>query len=131
MSKQNISATVDDDVYEFLKQEHINTSGLVNRCLREYMNTGGDVSAVRDLRIQQLEDDAEDFEARAEKKREKAQELREAIEKQETEVDEGRREELLKKLRMVPDDPDHPLVREVADELDMTPAEAIKEANDL
>lgn len=131
MSKNNISATVDDDVYEFVQQDHINTSGLINRCLREYMNTGGDVSAVRDLRIKQLEDDAEDLLSRAENKREKAEELREAIEKQDDEVDESRREEQLKKLRMVPDDPEHMLVQQVADELNMTPEEAITEANNL
>lgn len=131
MSKNNISATIDDDVYEFVQQDHINTSGLVNRCLREYMNTGGDVSAVRDLRIQQLEDDAEDFETRAQNKRETAKELRKAIEKESNTVDEGKRKEQLEKVRMVPDDPGHMLVQEVADELDMTPEEVLEEANDL
>jgi len=130
VSKQNVSATVDDDVYEFLQQEHINTSGLINRCLKEYMNTGGDVSAVRDLRIQQLEDEAADLASRASKKRERAEELREALETKQEEAAEETLQDILDDAANTPADPTHPHVVDHADAADMTPEELAREIAD-
>lgn len=127
VSKPNISATVDEDVHEFLQQDHINISGLVNRCLREYMNTGGDVSAVRDLRIQQLEDDAADLQNRAENKRERAEELRAAIESSEQAREEERLERALDRLEMVPANPENGFIIEQAEDLEITPEELARE----
>jgi len=126
VSKNRVSATVDDDVYEFLQQDHINMSGLINRCIREYMNTGGDVSAVRDLRIQQLEDEAEDLKSRAENKREKANRLREQIEASNESDREERLNEVVSSAGMIPADPSHPFVQQHSDELDMTTDELAK-----
>jgi len=127
VSKNNISATVDDDVYEFVQQDHINTSGLVNQCLKQYMNTGGDVSAVRDLRIQQLMDEAEEYDTLAEKKREQAEELQEAYERAEAEDTEERRQEVIDNAENIPADPSHPHFVE-AEGVDMTPEELAKAA---
>lgn len=130
MSKHNISATVDDDVYEFLQQDHINISGLVNRCLTEYMNTGGDVSAVRDLRIQQLEDEAEELKSRAERKKQKADDLRAEIERVQTEEQKERLGDVLDSASMIPADPSHPFITSHAKALDMTPEQLAEEIAD-
>lgn len=127
VSKNNISATVDDDVYEFVQQDHINTSGLVNQCLKQYMNTGGDVSAVRDLRIQQLMDEAEEYDTLAEKKREQAEELQEAYERAEAEDAEERQQEVIDNAENIPADPAHPHFAD-ADGVDMTAEELAKTA---
>jgi len=128
VSKHNISATVDDDVYEFLQQDHINISGLVNQCLKQYMDTGGDVSAVRDLRIQQLMDEADEYNTLAEKKREQAKELQEAYDKVEEQSEDKRREKIIEKARSIPADPTHPHFTTNADGVDATPEELAKEA---
>lgn len=130
MSKNNISATVDDDVYEFLQQDHINISGLVNQCLKQYMNTGGDVSAVRDLRIQQLMDEAQEYDTLAQKKREQAQELEKAYDKAEQQSESKRREEIIKGAAAVPADPTHPHFTTKADGIDATAEELAKAAAD-
>lgn len=130
MGKKNVSATVDEDVYEFLQQDHINNSGLINRCLREYMNTGGDVSAVRDLRIRQLEDEANDLESRAENKRERADELRQELQKTEANEKTEQRKRVLEGAEMIPADPSHPFVQQHADDVDMTPKELAEEIAD-
>jgi len=81
MSKKNISATVDEDVYEYLQQGHVNCSGLVNDLVRRHMEGGSD-DLLREFREQQLLEEAEEFESRAERKRERAEKIREATEKE-------------------------------------------------
>jgi len=120
---ENISASVDDDVHEFLQQDHINISGLVNRCLKEYMNTGGDVSAVRDLRIRQLKDEADELETRADTKRQRAKELREELEATKDEEQSAELDAVLQQAEYIPADAGHLFVQEHATELGMTPDE--------
>lgn len=127
---ENISASVDDDVHEFLQQDHINISGLVNRCLKEYMNTGGDVSAVRDLRIRQLKDEADELETRAETKRQRAEELREELEATKDDEQSAELDAVLQRAEYIPADPEHPFVRDNADELGIRPAELADEIAD-
>jgi len=127
VSKHNISATVDDDVYEFLQQDHINISGLVNQCLKQYMDTGGDVSAVRDLRIQQLMDEADEYNTLAEKKRKQAKELQEAYDKVEEQSEDKRREKIIEKAETIPADPNNPFVIDHAENLGLTPEELARE----
>lgn len=121
VSKKRISATLEDDVYQFVQQEHINTSGLINRCLKEYMNTGGDVSAVRDLRIRQLKDEADELETRADTKRQRAKELREELEATKDDEQTAELDAVLQRAEYIPADPEHPFVQENAAELGIDP----------
>ena len=77
--KQRISATVDPEVAEYLSDESVNASGVVNRAVRREM---GILESQNDdmveLRLQQVRDEREDLEERAERK----QRLEERLEKQ-------------------------------------------------
>jgi septal ring factor EnvC (AmiA/AmiB activator) len=77
MSKQNISATVDDDVGEYVSRDSINTSGLVNKLLRQHMNGGADKDQILEFRIDQVRGEIEELESRLQRKREEYQELQE------------------------------------------------------
>jgi len=123
MAKERISVTVDEDVYEYLSREHINTSGLVNKCMKSFMNGGGDTDVLADFRVQQLLDEAEDLQQRSKRKREKAQKLRAEREKKDTERTNEQRQQLLEEAANIPADPTHAFVVEHADTLNMTPEE--------
>jgi len=130
VSKKRISATLEDDVYQFVQQEHINTSGLINRCLKEYMNTGGDVSAVRDLRIRQLKDEADELESRADTKRQRAKELRGELEAAKDDEQTAELDAVLQRAEYIPPDPEHPFVQENATELGIEPTDLADEIAD-
>lgn len=130
MGKERISATVDEDVGAFVSQDHINTSGLINDLLREYMNAGGDKDAISQFRIQQLEEEAEDLSERAERKREKAEKLKE---KQTTRKSKNRteqRERILTAAAKIPADPEHPFIVDNAEKLDMESEQLAREIAD-
>jgi len=57
-----------------------------------------------------------------------------ALEEKKKAIDENKaehKEEKLRKLKRVPNDPDHSFVQEVAEELDMTPEQALEESENL
>jgi len=128
VSKERISATVDPENAEFLDQEHINTSGLINKLVEQYRTGGAADDVIRDFRIEQLEDEADDAEKKAERKRRRVAELKAA----KSETEERERDSILEAAADIPASPEHPWVIEHADELDMTMdelKEEIKEAN--
>lgn len=59
MGKENISATVDPEVARYLKRDSVNTSGLVNRLLLNYLNGNSGELQMLKLREQQLEAELE------------------------------------------------------------------------
>lgn len=74
MSKEQISATVDDDVKEFLQQDSVNASGLINELVKDYMNGGDDVL---EFRKRQVESEYRDLASRAKRKLEEFNRLEE------------------------------------------------------
>jgi len=129
VSKERISATVDPENAEFLNQAHINTSGLINKLLTQYRTGGASEDIIREFRLQQLQNEAEEAEARAERKHEEMERLKEVAAESDR-VDDGHREALLEKVRKVPKDADHPLIQDTANELDADPEDIIAEAYD-
>ena len=74
-NKENISATVDPDVSDYVGQDSVNTSGLVNQLLKQHMNGGADEGQILDFRIQQVRSEIEELEGRLDRKREELGEL--------------------------------------------------------
>jgi len=130
MSKERISATVDEDVHAYINQDHINTSGLVNELIREYMNAGGDKDAISQFRIRQLEDEAEDLSERAERKREKIEKLKEQQSTRESEKLSEQREQILQAAAKIPADPEHPFIVENAEKLGIDTEDLAREIAD-
>lgn len=128
MSKQNISATVDEDVADYLGQDHVNASGLINQLVTKHMN-GESEELLREFRREQLLEEAEDLREQAKRKREEAEKLAEVAEEQQSER-EQELEEVKEKLTDAPRDPENPAVKKYAGELGMTPEELIDELPD-
>lgn len=127
MSKDRISATVDEDVAEYLDQDHINTSGLVNRLLKQYISGGRTDEQIREFRKQQVKSEYKDAANRARRKLQEFNELRAADAEPDT-LPDDERAEWFEKVRMVPRDTDHPLVQDAADALGMDAAAVVREA---
>jgi len=130
MSKERISATVDPEVAEYLQKEGVNASGAINKAIKQQMGVSGENTDLIELRLEQVEGEID----RHESSLESLYAQKEALEERLEEIEENRnerRQDKLRKLKQVPDDPSHPLVQEVAEELDMTPEEAIEKSKEL
>jgi len=128
MSKQRRAVTLEPEVDEYLSQEHINASGLVNDLVKRHMSGDDTEAAIREFRINQLEDEAEEYAGIAERKRERAERLREVAEQEQSERKQAVQEvvdDLVNKD--VPRDPDNPAIKTQADNLDMEPTELLDE----
>jgi len=128
MSKQRRAVTLEPEVDEYLSQEHINASGLVNDLVKRHMSGDDTEAAIREFRINQLEDEAEEYAGIAERKRERAERLREVAEQEQSERKQAVQEvvdDLVNKD--VPRDPDNPAIKTQADNLDMEPKELLDE----
>jgi len=87
MSKKNISATVDPEIAEFVGRSDVNTSGLVNRLLKQHMSGETGREQMLQLRIDQVEGEIESLESRIETKREKLQRLESQLDEMKEETD--------------------------------------------
>lgn len=123
MSKQRTTISLDEDIAEHITADHINTSGLVNDLLRDYLSGEDGPGIHTELirhQIRQLEDEAVDLEQRAERKREQADALRERLaalnEQKEVDITDH-----LEDLGQLPSDPSHPEFQRLADRHDMDP----------
>lgn len=123
MTKERTSVTLDEDVADYIRQDHINTSGLVNKLLRRHMEGGNVDNAIRDLRREQLKAEVNSLESQTEQKKKELARLDE-MDEEANDIS----EEELRKIRQVPKDEDHPMIQEMAERHDMTPAEAIRRA---
>lgn len=125
MPKQNVSATVDEDVADYLSQDHVNASGLINQLVKRHMN-GESEELLREFRRKQLEEEAEELSSRAERKREEAEKLAEVTEEKQTER-QAELEEVADQLAGVKRDPENPAVKAQAANLGMEPEELLEE----
>jgi len=130
MSKENISATVDPEVAQYLNREGINTSGKINKLVKQEMNAGTSERQMLELRQEQLQGDIEDLENRLETKEKMLQDVNSRLGELDEKEQENNREQL-RKLKKVPNDPGHSFVQEVAEDLGMTPEEALEESENL
>jgi TolA-binding protein len=123
MAKKRTTVSLDEDVAEYVGQDHINTSGLVNDLLRRHME-GGDVdTAIRQLRREQVKAEIQSMQSQLEQKQSELARLSE-LDNQANEITDDE----LAKIRQVPRNEEHPMIQDIADRYDMTPAEAIRRA---
>jgi hypothetical protein len=129
-NKTNVSAYVDEEVADYLKQDHVNASGLINDLVKKHMN-GDSEDVLREFRRQQLIEEAKDLKNRAERKEEEAEKLAEVNEQQEEE----RRDELETVAEelveaQVPLEADNPAVKNNASEIGVEPEELVEKARE-
>jgi len=123
--KKRTSITLDEDVYQYLKQSEINQSGLINELVKEYRNSEDRQVAALELQYERLISDAEDLEDRAEQKRQEAKEVKELLEEARHTEDE-RVEEAVQTLKAVPNlTPDNPAVANWSEKTGLSPSELI------
>lgn len=78
MSKDRVSATVDEDVAAYLSQDHINTSGLINDLVKQYMDGGDGQAAILRLREEQIKSELEALTQQKESKQKELERLTES-----------------------------------------------------
>lgn len=130
MSKERVSVTVDPDVAEYLDRDAINTSGLVNRLLKDEMD-GTNETTVRmlELRREQLQSECDELAARLDQKQNDLQRVEARIDELEDEREDRiaeARELIPPKARSV----GNPAVETWANKLDMGEEELIGRLNE-
>jgi len=125
MPKENISATVDPEVAEYLGQETVNCSGVVNRAVKREMGIleESDSELVK-LRLEQIRDDRKDLEERANRKAEMEERLESRLKKDQREEREALQEAInqcLESFRYLPDDHEDPAIQNHASNVGVTP----------
>ena len=125
MSKERTSLSLDPEVAQYLRQDSVNASGLVNELVSQHMNGGATEDMIRDFRIKQVRSELEDINSRAERKREELETL--------VEIDEGKSEEQQQQLEEARQtlvdtakEPDNPAIKNWARDLGMSPQELIE-----
>ena len=126
MSKERTSLSLDPEVAQFLQQDHVNASGLVNKLVKQYMSGGAGEAMVRQMRIDQLESELNELQAREEQKRRELQNLKE-IDEEKTAEQKQALSEAKEALQDTPKEPDNPAIQNWAQDLGMTPEELIDE----
>jgi len=71
MSKDRVSVTVDEEIADFVSRDDVNTSGLVNKLLKQHMTAGTSEEQMLRMRLENVEDDIDDLESQLETKRER------------------------------------------------------------
>jgi hypothetical protein len=69
MSKDHISATVDEEIADFVSRDDVNTSGLINNLLKQHMTAGTTEEQMLRIRLERVEDRIEVLESQLETKR--------------------------------------------------------------
>ena len=129
MTKKRTSLSLDPEVADYLSQEHVNASGLVNSLVKKHMNGGASEDMIRQFRIKQVQSELESIESQAQQKREELEKLQE--------IDEERQEEQQQKIKdaeealsRIPNlTVDNPAVETWAEKCDMEPSELLDEVN--
>jgi len=96
MSKKRTSLSLDPEVADYLQQDRVNASGLVNNLVKQYME-GADQKAMQELRKRQLREEYESLVDRARRKYERYEQLDETIPSEEEER-QSRLEEAAKRV---------------------------------
>lgn len=119
MTKKRKTFSVDEDVYEYLQQEHVNASGLVNSLVKQHRKGGVTDDVIREFRRQQVESEMESLEEQLSQKESELQRLESFEVEKENErmaaVD-SMLDEIANGKAVFP--PDHPMVQDVARHFD-------------
>jgi len=67
--KERVSASVDPEVAEYLKQNRVNASGLINDLVKQHQSTGGTKAAMLELRHDQVKSEVENLHNQLQAKR--------------------------------------------------------------
>jgi septal ring factor EnvC (AmiA/AmiB activator) len=87
MSKERISASVDPEVEEYLSQDGVNASGLINRLVKNHASAGDREKAMLQLREDQLESEIESMRAQLKQKEDELSDIRQRIDEMQPEAD--------------------------------------------
>jgi hypothetical protein len=126
MSKERTSLTLDPEVANFLRQDHVNASGLVNKLVQQHMNGGAGEDLIREFRIQQLESELNQIQTQEEQKRKELEKLQE-IDSEKSQEQREALEEAKEALKHTPRDPENPAIKKQADKLGMDPEDLVDE----
>ena len=129
MAKERRTVTLEREVDDYLAQDHVNASGLVNDLVKRHMNGDDANGAIREFRMNQLLEEANEYEMRAKRKREEVNRLQEVAKEKEATRDEEV-QKVVEKLSGVERDPENPAIKRNADKLGITAQELLDKLPD-
>ena len=129
MAKERRTVTLEREVDDYLAQDHVNASGLVNDLVKRHMNGDDANGAIREFRMNQLLEQANEYEMRAKRKREEVNRLQEVAKEKEATRDEEV-QKVVEKLSGVERDPENPAIKRNADKLGITAQELLDKLPD-
>jgi len=124
MSKERISASVDSEVAEYLGQDDVNASGLINKLVKNHTKTGGGREAMLELRESQLESELAEARGTVESKKEEIEKVRDELDEYAVNTEEVVAE-ASEQLHRVPLDPENAAIRNWAGKANLSPEEFI------
>lgn len=130
MTKKRKTVSLDEEEYEYLQQEHVNASGLVNSLVKQHRKGGVTDDVIREFRRQQVRSEMESLEEQLSQKQSELQRLEAVEEKKQNEQMEAvdsMLDEIADGKAVFP--PNHPMVQDVTRHFDDDDeaVEAIKE----
>jgi len=126
MTKERITASVDPEVAEFLTQDGVNASGLVNRLVQDEMaGTNEAMVQMVELRLEQVESECESLEQQLAAKEKERVRLETRLSELQAEQD-SRIDEVRDRIPPKFWNADHEGIRTWAAKLDMTPEELVE-----
>lgn len=129
MSKERRTVSLEPEVNDFLQEEGVNASQLVNKLVKNHATSGGDTRSMLELRAEQLRSDINELHGRVESKEDE-------LERVESRLDEFRTErekvldEAAEALHGTTLEEDNPAVQNWAEQADVPVDELISEVED-
>jgi len=127
--KKRTSISIDKDVYEYLRQEQINQSGLINQLVREYQTSNDRQVAALELRYEHLKDDVAQLRERLERKESQLSDVKELLEEARHAESELWQDcfDIFEGIRIEELEPDNPAVENWCGKFNMEPKEFLTE----
>lgn len=129
MSKDRTSLSLDPEVADYLRQDHVNASGLVNNLVKKHMAGGVSQDVIREFRIQQVESELDEIEGKRERKEAELRKLKE-INEDKRDLKQSKLDEAREALKDTPKDPENPAVENWAEEVGVSPSQLVEELSE-
>lgn len=129
MTKSRRSVTLEPDVDEYLSQDGVNASELVNDLVKNHLTGGGDKQAMLELRKEQVNGEIDNLKQQLKQKEEELATIEERLTEYRTQTEDVVKE-ASERLRGAPLEPSNPGVQNWAEQAGLTETELIEEIKD-
>lgn len=126
MSKERRTVSLEPEVEAYLSRDGVNASELVNSLVKKSMNGTATEDALKELRKQQIRSEIEELQSRMQNRREELETIQE-LEAEQEQRQEAELQDAIDEAGPLPNDPDNPGIKKLAERVDMTPEAFVDE----